>query len=186
MYLFVFFLSLMLYTSFGHAVLYFSPNVQVGGPAACFLLAKVLERRGWLAACLPGRVGSCTCNPQAMLPSLVDVLQAAQGLGATILVVLDIFKGAVCFSLLLPAEARACLTSPVFGPVSQQQPLRTSGCISLLAATACNPSVWPDGVREVQLPANTSALPPCFTQALCCRATRWAGGGAGSGELPRC
>lgn len=109
MYLFVFFLSLMLYTSFGHAVLYFSPNVQARG-----VQLQLDGVAGWAGRLGLGRgmgdvrksdAADQGSTPRACIATNVfthgrqhcllpyRLLQAAQGLGATILVVLDIFKG---------------------------------------------------------------------------------------------
>lgn len=98
-------------TSFGHAVLYFSPNVQAR--RVQLQLGRAAGRAGWVwdgvwvtyvsqlrqtkaalgtPACIATNVfthGRQHCS----LP--YQLLQAAQGLGATILVVLDIFKGAL-------------------------------------------------------------------------------------------
>lgn len=90
MYMFVFFLSLMLYTSFGHCVLYFSPNVQVSTPegaAGALLCApgrRVPARRGCVhpVHAVPppsaGAAGAQTPQPGGGSPDVAAVWRAAR------------------------------------------------------------------------------------------------------------
>ena len=176
------FLSLMLYTSFSHAVLYFSPNAQVGCAAGravrqdrlvhaacrtCSLdLSGATPRAGGRSDAAPARCLMLAAPPARMPPPLMPAASPCS-----------------CAGCPEPGRHHTRSAGHLQGWVQAET------VVLQLRRASCPLGLQPLGrssrARSQQLVlSRTSALPRVSPQALCCHATRWGGGGAGPGTSP--